>query len=162
MSKYIKGAITILICICIVWAVRVFTYKRVSIKTFVKPKEVARLWGEMGSYDDKAGFSPEITFESEDIRQTMDDLEKYKLSETKALPENPREGMEEIRFFFYLNEYETDVLYVTEDNAVTMDIYGYIRSYAPRDEGLFEKLKTEFFMPLQPEGAESLPPAGNN
>ena len=158
MSKYIKGAITILICVCIVWAVRVFTYKNVSIKTFVKPKEVTRLWGELGFYDKKGDFSPEKTFESEDIRQTMDALEKYKLSETKAVPESPREGMEEIRIFFYLNEYETDVLYITEDNAVTMDIYGYTRSYTPRSEGLFEMLKREFFMPKLTEGAEDLPP----
>ena len=153
MKKYVQAVITIVIIIAIVFIAKTFAYKRVSVRSFIKTSSVERLWGEMGTYDKNGEFTVEKTFESEDIVGDIDKLSQFRLSETKGLVRRTKEGDGELRFYFYLNEYETDMLYVTEDGKAFTDVYTVKRSYIPRDEGMFEKLKNEFFMVRLPEGA---------
>ena len=153
MKKYVQAVITIVIIIAIVFIAKTFAYKNVSLKSFIKTNSVERIWGELGNYDKNGEFVVEKTFESEDVRETMDKIGGYKLKETKGLVRRQKEGDGEIRFYFYLNEYETDMLCVTEDGKAFTDVYTVKRSYVPHDEGMYEKVKNDFFFVKLPEGA---------
>lgn len=145
MKKYIQAAITILLCLAIILAVKTFTYKNVSLKTFIKSKAVVEVWGEYGKYDEKGEFEVNETFETDDIMGLINRVNEYKLSENKDFSKDTSEGMEEVRFYFYLNEYETDVITVTEDNNVILDMYAMTRTYIPHSENMYDELKAEFF-----------------
>ncbi|MBR2593206.1 MAG: hypothetical protein IKD83_01105 [Firmicutes bacterium] len=145
MKKYVQAVVTIVIIIAIVFIAKTFAYKRVSVRSFIKTSSVERLWGEMGTYDKNGEFTVEKTFESEDIAGDIDKLSEYKLRETKGLVREEEEGLGEIRFYFYLNEYETDMLYVTEDGKAFTDVYTVKRSYVPHEDGMYEDVMNEFF-----------------
>ena len=145
MKKYVQAVITIVIIIAIVFIAKTFAYKNVSLKSFIKTGSVERIWGEMGTYGKNGEFIAEKTFETEDVHETMDKLGRYKLRETKGLVREEEEGLGEIRFYFYLNEYETDMLYVTEDGKAFTDVYTVKRSYVPHEDGMYEDVMNEFF-----------------
>ena len=145
MKKYVQAIITIVIIIAIVFVAKTFAYRNVSVKSFIKTNSVERLWGELGAYDKNGEFVVEKTFEAEDVPDAMDILGKYKLTETKGLSRSTEEGSEEMRFYFYLNEYETDMLYAAEDGKVFTDVYTVKRSYVPHDDGMYEELCKAFF-----------------
>ena len=145
MKKYVQAIITIVIIIAIVFAVKTFAYKNVSIRSFIKTANVERLWGELGVYDEKGEFVPEAEFEAEDIAGTIKKLGEYKLSEQKGLVRSTDPGSRELRFYFYLNEYETDVLYVTSDGKAFTDVYTVKRAYTPHNEKMYAELCKAFF-----------------
>ena len=115
-----------------------------SIKTFIKSKEVEEAWCHYGEYDEKGEFIVKESFGSDDPMAIINSLNEYKLAEDKDIVRDTSEGKKEFRFFFYLNEYETDYFDVTEDNFVFSDVYTVKRSYTPHDSTMFEDLAEKY------------------